>query len=195
MASSASAIIALSCRLAPLRQEPSGVPSASATRWRFVPDLPRSVGFGPVAGPLFGPGQTRCPGKPGSSRSHPPRAGAPGARDAGGATRPPLANPAADASNSCRSRSPSRPAASPRAAPSVARTGYPSAQPGSRSDDAHPLLAPSFTNIVGLRLWQSHTERSSLGSWRTLGLWPESKSPGPQERPELQFSRAVLSSG
>ena len=43
----------VSCRLAPLRQKPSGVPRASVTRWRFVPGLPRSVGFGPVAGPLF----------------------------------------------------------------------------------------------------------------------------------------------
>lgn len=128
----------LSCRLAPLRQKPSGVPRASVTRWRFVPGLPRSVGFGPVAGPPFWPGQTRCPGKPGSSRSARPRADAPATRDADGSTRPPLANPAAAASNSCRSRSPSRPAASPTAGPSAARTGYPSVPPGSQWDDARP---------------------------------------------------------
>ncbi|CAA2160588.1 hypothetical protein MBRA_05744 [Methylobacterium brachiatum] len=54
MASRVAAIITVSCRLAPLRQTPSGVPRASVTRWRFVPGLPRSVGFGPVAAPLFG---------------------------------------------------------------------------------------------------------------------------------------------
>ena len=138
MASRVGANIRVSWRLAALRQKPSGVPRASVTMWRFVPGLPRSVGFGPAAGPLFGPGQMRCPGKPGASRSDPPREAAPEARDAGGSTRPPLAYPATAASNSCRSRNPSRPAASPTAGQSAARTGCPSVRPGSQWDDARP---------------------------------------------------------
>ena len=39
--------------VAPLRRRASGVPSRSTTRWRFVPVLPRSVGFGPVSAPPF----------------------------------------------------------------------------------------------------------------------------------------------
>jgi hypothetical protein len=138
MASSVRAIITLSCRLAPLRRKPSGVPRASVTRWRFVPGLPRPVGFGPVEEPLFGPGQTRCPGSPGSSRSHRPRASAPAGPDADASRDPPSASRAADASNSSRSRSPSQPAASPRATRSAGRTGYRSAPPGFRSDVGRP---------------------------------------------------------
>ena len=59
----------------------NGVPRASVTMWRLWPCFPRSVGFGRVAEPLFWPGQTRCRGSPGSSRSHRPRAGAPAAHD------------------------------------------------------------------------------------------------------------------
>lgn len=135
MASRVGAIITLSCRLAPLRQTPSGVPRASVTRWRFVPALPRSVGFGPVAEPLFWPGQRRCPSSPASSRFHPPRVGAPGAPDAGGPTRRPPASRADAASNSSRSRSPSRLAASPTGCLSAARTECRSTQLGSRSAD------------------------------------------------------------
>lgn len=45
------AIITRSCRLAPFRQKPSGVPRASATRWRSALALPQFVGFGHVAAP------------------------------------------------------------------------------------------------------------------------------------------------
>jgi hypothetical protein len=139
MASRVGAIITLSCRLAPLRQTPSGVPRASVTGWRFVPALPRSVGFGPVAEPLFWPGQRRCPSSPASSQFHPPRVGAPGAPDAGGPTRRPLANRADAASNSSRSRSPSPLAASPRGCLSAAQTECRSTQLGSRSVVCHLL--------------------------------------------------------
>jgi len=115
-----------------------GVPRASVTRWRFVPGLPRSVGFGPVAEPSIWPGQTRCPGSPGSSRSHRLRADAPAGPDAGASTHPPPASRAGAASNLSRSRSPSPPAASPRAGLSAARTGYRSAPLGSRSDGVRP---------------------------------------------------------
>jgi len=139
MASRVGAIITLSCRLAPLRRKPSGVPRASVTRWRFVPALPRSVGFGPVAEPLFWPGQRRCPGSLGSSRSRPPRAGAPRAPDAGGPTRRPPASRAGAASNSSRNRSPSPLAASPTECLSAARTECRSTRLGSRSAVGHLL--------------------------------------------------------
>lgn len=51
----------------PVKVKPRGVPRASTTRWRLVPGLPRSVGFGPVAEPPFSPVQTRCSSWPGSS--------------------------------------------------------------------------------------------------------------------------------
>ena len=85
--------ILLSCRLAPLRATPSGVPRPSTTRCRLVPGRPRSVGFGPVAAPLFWRPGWRCPGRHGSSRAARLRA-----------------SRAGDASRSYRS-SPARPAA------------------------------------------------------------------------------------
>jgi hypothetical protein len=99
---------------------------------------PLSVGFGPVAEPLFWPGQTHCPGSPGSSRFARPRADAPAAPDAGAldarllpvAQTPPATHPAATAHLG--------PAAYPRAGPSTARTGCRSARPGSRSGDDRP---------------------------------------------------------
>ncbi len=91
-----------------------GVPRASVTRWRFVPGLPRPVGFGPVGELLFSPGPTRCPGKPGFSRCHRLRARASARPDAGAPTPPPPASSVGTTSNSSRSRGPSQPAAYPR---------------------------------------------------------------------------------
>ncbi len=54
MASRVGATSELSSRLAPVSLTPSCVPRAPVTRWRFVPGLSLSVGFGPGAGPLFG---------------------------------------------------------------------------------------------------------------------------------------------
>ena len=44
----------LSCRLAPSTANPTGTPAASVSRLRFVPSLPRSVGFLPVRSPPSG---------------------------------------------------------------------------------------------------------------------------------------------
>src|SRR5437870_3717652 len=41
-------------RLAPVRRTASGVPLPSTSRWRLVPFLARSVGFGPVSAPKNG---------------------------------------------------------------------------------------------------------------------------------------------
>lgn len=70
-----------SCRLAPVSLRPSGVPHASVARWRFVPGMPQSVGFGRLTGlPLFGRDDGLRPDAPGSGRSYRPRAsGADGA--------------------------------------------------------------------------------------------------------------------
>ena len=59
IASRVGASIRLSCRLAPLRARPSGVPRASVTAWRLLPGLPRSVGFGPVSARPFSPARWR----------------------------------------------------------------------------------------------------------------------------------------
>ena len=49
MASTVASIIFESCTFAALTRTASGMPWASTTRWRFVPCLPRSVGFLPVS--------------------------------------------------------------------------------------------------------------------------------------------------
>lgn len=46
----------LSCMLAPEIPSDKGSPLRSVIRWIFDPLLPRSVGFGPVSGPLLPPG-------------------------------------------------------------------------------------------------------------------------------------------
>lgn len=45
----------LSCMFAPEMPRASGSPLRSQIRWIFDPSLPRSVGFGPVKGPLLPP--------------------------------------------------------------------------------------------------------------------------------------------
>ncbi len=97
----------------PGQQEASGTPPRPVTRWRLVPGLPRSVGFGPVSSPPFSPGTRRCRASSGRSR---PRSRGRGGRAARGGASPrprPPASRAAGASRSCRSRSPSPAAASP----------------------------------------------------------------------------------
>jgi len=85
------------------------------------------------------PGQRRCPGSLGASRSHPPRGGVPRAPDAAAPTRRPPASRADAASISSRSRIPSPPAASPTERLSAARTECRSTQLGSRSADGRLL--------------------------------------------------------
>lgn len=64
IASRAASSSSESWTLAAERTIASGMPVRSTTRWRLLPALPRSVGFGPVAAPPFG-GDTRrvqrCP--------------------------------------------------------------------------------------------------------------------------------------
>ena len=141
IASSVATSWVLSCVLAPVRTTPSGVPRASTTRWRFVPGLPRSVGFGPVAAPLFLPAGWRCRVPHGSSPVVRRRPAAPARRGAGWPTRPPSANHAAVASTTCPSRSPSPAAGTPTANWCAARTGCRSAPPGPGSAAARPLDA------------------------------------------------------
>jgi len=50
------------------QQKASGIRLASVAKWRFVPGLPRSVGLGPVAAPLFLPRWMRNPRRAGSSQ-------------------------------------------------------------------------------------------------------------------------------
>src|SRR5688572_16515915 len=51
MLSKVSSTRRMSCVLAPLTAMPKGIPAPSVSNDRLVPDLPRSVGFGPVFPP------------------------------------------------------------------------------------------------------------------------------------------------
>ena len=138
MAWSVGASMRLSWRLAPLNVRPSGVPRASVTRWRFVPGLPLSVGFGPTASPPFWRPRWPWRAPPGSSPGllHPGGAPiAPGAdlsRPRGRATRP------AGASMSRRNR-PARSAPRATERPSATRRRCPPGLP----DPAHAADRPS----------------------------------------------------
>ena len=120
-ASSNSASGTLSCTLAPVNTKASGRPLRSVKRWRFVPALPRSVGFGPVAAPPFLPGWTRCPYRLGSSQCGLTSAGAAAVPGASGSRPRLVASRAVGASMSRPSRSPFPGAASPTGYPSAAR--------------------------------------------------------------------------
>ena len=180
----------VSCRSAPLRQKPRVRQAHHEGRAARVGDEMAALArLAPVrrvragAGPPFWPGQTRCPGKPGSSRSHPPRAGAPALRDAGGSKRPPPANPAAAAGNPCRSRSPSRPAAFPTAAPSAARTSCPCVRPGSQLDAAHPSDAAEAAGGA---------ERSHPRVHRGEAVWPcQTNAENPARCRSVRRSKSV----
>src|SRR6266404_5886141 len=132
MGSMASTVASIfeSCTFAALTRTASGMPWASTTRWRFVPCLPRSVGFLPVSWPPRGPAPRRSPARPGPSRCDRPGPALREAPGAASARRPLGTRLAACASTSSRSHSPSRQASTPRGCPSSARTGSPSAPPG-----------------------------------------------------------------
>lgn len=55
--------IRLSCTFAPVSFSARRMPFASVRTWRFVPHLPRSVWFGPVAAPPFLRQSRRCRGR------------------------------------------------------------------------------------------------------------------------------------
>ena len=93
----------LSWRLAPLSVRPSGVPRASVTRWRLMPGLARSVGFGPTSAPPFLQPGWRCRVPPGSSPAPLRPAVAPAAPGAASPRPRPRATRPAAASRSCRS--------------------------------------------------------------------------------------------
>jgi hypothetical protein len=81
-----------------------GGPARSTASWRFVPGLPRAVGFLPVAAPPLSPGRSRCPGWRATSRSGRPRRACPATRGGAPARHPPPARHAA-ASGCYRCRS------------------------------------------------------------------------------------------
>ena len=63
---------AQSWTLAALSLTASGTPCRSITRWRFVPGLPRSVGFGQVSRHSFARAPPRSRVRPATDVSHPP---------------------------------------------------------------------------------------------------------------------------
>jgi hypothetical protein len=101
----------------------SGIPRLSTTRWRFEPDLPRSVGFGPVASPPRGRVPCLHPGWPATNpvaRLLPVFPIASGAADP---KHPLLASLATAASKSSRCHNPSLLAAFPRVCLSATQRG------------------------------------------------------------------------
>lgn len=69
MASTRSSRTTESCRLAPVTTSAKGRPRRSTMRWRLLPSLPRSVGFGPVCWPPGGWPPPRHRYLPDSNRS------------------------------------------------------------------------------------------------------------------------------
>jgi len=116
----------------------SGAPPRSVTRWRFVPGLPRSVGFGPVLAPPFLRALWTHPWQPASSRSDPRRAAGSEARGGGAPIRRPGSSRAGAASRSSPTRSPSPAEASPRECRSGAQRGCRAGSPDPVWDAGRP---------------------------------------------------------
>ncbi len=128
---------AMSLRFAAVRVTARGVPRPSQITWCLEPGRRRSTGEGPVFSPPLWPAHASCPPQRGTSPAAPGLATRPAALGAG-APRPPLrSSPAAAASTSSPTRTPSLAADPPTGCPSSARTGCPSA-PADRA----PACAP-----------------------------------------------------
>lgn len=106
MASTHDSNIIESCRLAPLTRTTNGMPWASTMMWRLEPNLPLSVGFGPVSWPPGGlaPKSHQC--WLGSNQFGHVREGEPAWRDAVAPTRLLHSSHASAANTSCRCHSP-----------------------------------------------------------------------------------------
>jgi hypothetical protein len=101
MASTSARACCESLRLAPVSWMARGTPRPSQTRWRLLPSLARSVGFGPVCSPQKLPGPScrlQLPGTKQSVRSVPASLAK---RSVSVARCPPVANHATAASRSC----------------------------------------------------------------------------------------------
>jgi len=142
MASRVDSSIVVSLTLAAVNTIASGMPWRSTTRWRFVPCLPRSVGFGPVFSPPLERVPLRHRWKLGSSRCD--RLGrADLARPGGGGPRHrTFASRGGGASRSCHCHSPVLLGASPRECRYAERRGcLPKPLDPRREDDRLSALA------------------------------------------------------
>jgi hypothetical protein len=99
-----------------------GTPRPSQIRWRLLPSLARSVGFGPVCGPQKLPGSNCRPRRPATNQSSRSAPASPTRRSGSVARCPRLASHVTAASTSCPNRSPVRVAASPTVCHCVRRT-------------------------------------------------------------------------
>ena len=94
-----------SFRLAPVRRTASGMPSPSQIRWRLLPRLARSVGFGLRSGHRRRPrGWNNCPRLPATNQSGWSERANPRVQSGSDRTRPPVAGRASDASTSSPTR-------------------------------------------------------------------------------------------
>jgi len=115
-----------------------GTPRPSQIRWRLLPSLARSVGFGPVCSPQKPPGSNCRPRRPVTNQSL-PNAPASRAKRSGSVARcPPLASRVSAASRSCPNRSSVPAAASPR----VFRCGARIESRSSKPDPASEVCLP-----------------------------------------------------
>jgi hypothetical protein len=138
------------------------MPCRSTTTWRFVPCLPRSVGFFPV----FSPPRERPPSRHqsllSSSRCDPLRRADARESDEGGPRPRLFANREAGASRSCPNRSPFPTAASPKVYRSSEQTGYLAKPPDPESAAALPSVGLSAV-VAGAR--QQPTTHRKQGPW------------------------------
>ena len=93
-----------SFRFAPVRRTASGTPRPSQSRWRLLPRLARSVGFGPVWSPPYTARMEQCPRPPGTNQSDRRARANPAAQSGSDPTPPPVASRASDASTSSPTR-------------------------------------------------------------------------------------------
>jgi hypothetical protein len=105
------------------------------------------------------PAPTHCPEPLATSRSHWRSRAGRAERDAGAPRRRPAASPVADASRSCRSRSPSRPAAVPRGCRYAVRTGCRSVQRGRSHEGDRPAASAARSGAAVPPLLTAHRIR------------------------------------
>ena len=141
----------------------SGMPRRSVIRWRLVPGLPRSVGFGPVAAPLFLERWINCPCRPGSSRCNLSLAAGAAVRDAKAPNRQPFASRATAASISHPSRTPSPTGACSHGMPVRRTNRMPVSAARAGTGGAPPFRLAETDGSRGSIINQSDSDRTGEG--------------------------------
>ena len=138
MASTSESACCESFRLAPVSWMARGTPRPSQIRWRLLPSLARSVGFGPVCSPQKLPGSNYRPRRPATNQSPRSAPASPAKRSGSVARCLPLASHVTAASRSCLNHSQVPVATSPTVCRCGARTECPTDKRGLVSGVCHP---------------------------------------------------------